>query len=145
MAIRPILTMFLVYSSAAVLKVTIMGKSSNVWVPGFVADHPGAPEAEEDYSHRGILAAYQEADRYVYEKPNTRFCVVGPGCWLRKWDVPESKEVKFKPAPLNRNVTLRFEWRKGLKFVVDDELEFLENESNYNWGYLYFKKRDMKD
>ena len=134
--------MLFLYSSAAVLKVTIMGnESSNVWVPGFVADHDGAPDSDYDYSDVGILAAYQEADRYVYEKPETRFCVIGPGCRLRKWDVPASKKVTFKPAPLHENVTLRFEWRKGLKFAVDDELKFLESDSNYNWGYLYFKKR----
>lgn len=127
--------------SEAVLKLTVMGgESSCVWVPGFVPDHDGAPESE-DYSDRGILAAYQEADRYVYEKPKMRFCTIGPGLWLRKWEVPESKKVKFKPAPSKENVVLRFEWRKGLDFEVDDELKFLKSDNNYDWGYIYFKKR----
>ena len=115
------------------------GNSSNVWAPGFVPDHDGAPKSEDDYSDRGILAAYHEADRYVYEKPKTRFCTIGPGCWLRKWDVDESKKVKFKPALSNENVILHFEW-KNLNFEVDDKLKFLKNDNKYNWGYVYFKK-----
>lgn len=57
-----------------------MGGSSNVWVPGFVPDHSGPPQSEKDYSDLGILAAYREADRYVYEDPESRFCTIGPGC-----------------------------------------------------------------
>lgn len=114
-----------------------MGKSSNVWVPGFLPDHDGPPQSERDYSDRGILAAYQEADRYVYENSKGRFCVIGPGCRLRKWEIPTSKKVKFKAVPLDENVILSFEW-ESLSFEVDDKLNFLKN--NYNWGYLYFTK-----
>ena len=111
-------------------------ESSNVWLPGFQPESTAKPQIEDDYRDRGIMAAYRDADHYVYKDPGRRFCTIGPGCWLRCWEIAKDTQ-KIKFAKAKENVVLRFEWKK-LDFEVDEELEFLRNEKIYNWGYLYF-------
>ena len=111
--------------------------SGNVWAPGIVPDHDDPPQSEENFGDRGIMAAYKEADKYVYEAPESRYCVIGPGCWLRRWEHSKGDKVKFKKAAADENVILRFEC-KSLNFEVNNDIAFLQ--SQYNWGYLYFSE-----
>ena len=86
--------------------------SSRALIPGYVPDHPDKPSHEEDYKEKGIQEAYKRAGKEV-GKNNCTFCTIGPGEWLRCWQVASDSKTKF--IKTKKNVTLHIHVGKPLK------------------------------